>query len=341
MNPRPDQRRSLSKFDVNGAQADHSPSVKSAGITGMITGTRADLIVADDVENPKNSLTQVQREKLLALVAEFDAILKPGGNSEIKYLGTPQVHDSLYKNLGNKRDKNGNLVYHTRIWPSRKPDDSEDRYDGNLAPYIVQLDIPVGYPTDPLRFDDDDLIEREGSYGRSGFALQFQLDTTLSDDLKFPLKCSDFVVMDVDTDIAPIKVSYGSTSAELLDVDCVGMKGDRWYRPRYTSDSHTEYTDSVLYIDPSGRGKDNTGYCVAKYLAGYVHIRRLGGLPGGYDQKTLTALARIAKVEKVNNVIIESNFGRRNCRIKRNLIQGNSRTDNPEPSLRNLGRCND
>ncbi|NBT53214.1 MAG: hypothetical protein EBT12_16995, partial [Marivivens sp.] len=35
--------------------------------------------------------------------------------------------------------------------------------------------------TDPDRFDNEDLIEREASMGRSNFMLQFMLDTTLSD----------------------------------------------------------------------------------------------------------------------------------------------------------------
>ena len=39
-----------------------------------------------------------------------------------------------------------------------------------------------GDPTDPDRFDNEDLVEREASMGRSGnFTLQFMLDTSLSD----------------------------------------------------------------------------------------------------------------------------------------------------------------
>ena len=35
-------------FDVGGVVPDISPSVKSIGITGQITGTRADILIADD-----------------------------------------------------------------------------------------------------------------------------------------------------------------------------------------------------------------------------------------------------------------------------------------------------
>jgi hypothetical protein len=55
-----------------------------------------------------------------------------------------------------------------------------------------------GAPTDPARFHDTDLLEREASYGRSGFALQFMLDTSVSDGDRYPLKLSDLVVMAID-----------------------------------------------------------------------------------------------------------------------------------------------
>lgn len=41
-------RDTQNQFDVHGAVPDISPSVKSVGITGQITGTRADLLIADD-----------------------------------------------------------------------------------------------------------------------------------------------------------------------------------------------------------------------------------------------------------------------------------------------------
>jgi hypothetical protein len=73
LKPREDQRRSKLMFDVGPAEPDQNASVMSAGITGQITGFRADIIVPDDVEVPKNSETQLQREKLAERVKEFES----------------------------------------------------------------------------------------------------------------------------------------------------------------------------------------------------------------------------------------------------------------------------
>ena len=62
------QRDTQNLFDVGPAKADHSPSVKSVGIKGQLTGSRADIIVSDDVEIPLNSFTQVLRDQLFELV---------------------------------------------------------------------------------------------------------------------------------------------------------------------------------------------------------------------------------------------------------------------------------
>jgi len=89
--PRNNQRSSKISFDVAPAKADQSPSVKSVGITGQLTGSRADIIIADDIEVTGNSATQGMRDKLKELTKEFAAILKPQEQSKIIYLGTPQT----------------------------------------------------------------------------------------------------------------------------------------------------------------------------------------------------------------------------------------------------------
>jgi hypothetical protein len=117
--------------------------------------------------------------------------------------------------------------------------------------------------------------------------------------------------MDLNIDVAPPKVVWGrAPELEIKDLPNVGFTGDRLYRPmQIVGDTWAEYTGSVLTIDPSGRGKDETGYAVTKVLHGQIFTLELGGFQGGYEPATLQALAIIAHRQKVNLVLIESNFG--------------------------------
>jgi len=304
--PSESQRQSKISFDVKPARASHQPSVKSLGITGQLAGSRADLIVADDVEVPNNSQTQGMREKLSESVKEFESIIKPKGR--ILFLGTPQTEQSLYNLLPERG-------YRLRIWTAKYPTDKQlKNLSINLSPKIlkeIQNDKSLeNKSTDPKRFTDEDLMEREASYGRTGFAMQFMLDTKLSDLDKYPLKLSDLVVMNLNPDKAPEKVIW-ATSPELKinDIPCVGLNGDAFYRPMAIQGDWADYTGSVMAIDPSGRGKDETAYAVVKMLHGQLFVTKAGGLSGGYDDQTLQKLCDIAKEEKVNFVLIESNFG--------------------------------
>lgn len=304
--PKEGQRNSKISFDVAPAKASHSPSVKSVGITGQLAGSRADLIVADDIEVPNNSATQTMREKLAESIKEFDAVLKPEG--KIVYLGTPQTEMSIYELLPERG-------YEVRIWSARYPKETQrERMAGRLAPMLqdaLDRDKTVeGKPTDPQRFDEDDLVERELSYGRSGFSLQFMLDTSLSDQDRYPLKLSDLIVLPCNTTKAPENIIWGRLPQnEVKDVPNVGLNGDKIYAPQQVIGDWIPYTGSVMAIDPSGRGADETSYAVVKMLNGNLYVTKAGGIQGGYSSETLQGLANIAKAEDVNMIIIESNFG--------------------------------
>ena len=307
LKPTEHQRFSKIAFDVGPAPASHAPSVKSLGISSQLTGSRADIIVADDVEVPNNSATQGMRDKLDEQVKEFEAILKPLDSSRILFLGTPQCEDSIY----NKLRERG---YNARIWPSEYPDESEviSNYGGDLAPLIADNidETTTSTTTEPLRFTDMDLEERKMSYGRTGYALQFMLNPKLSDADRYPLKINDLIIMDVDVDTAPEKVLWSSDQDQAdRTLPNVGLSGDRYKRPAKTVGDNVPYTGSVLSIDPSGRGKDETGYAVVKMLNGQLFVPCAGGIRGGYDEVTLKRLVSIAKDNKVNKVVIESNFG--------------------------------
>ncbi|MCQ4158749.1 phage terminase large subunit [Roseomonas sp. GC11] len=300
------QLTSLERWEVGPAKTDASPSVKSVGITGQLTGSRADTIVADDVEITNNSDTVGKREKLAELVKEFDAVLKPNG--QIIYLGTAQTEESIYTRQLATRG------YEVRIWPVRYPTQTQrDKYGPWLAPWVIEQisrGAPEGSPVEPSRFPESDLIERELSYGRSGFALQFMLDTSLSDAEKFPLKLRDLIVMGCDPQQAPVKLAWASSGDVVVQgLPLLGFSGDRYHRPIFVSQEWQTYQGIVMAIDPSGRGADELGYAVVAMLNGRLYLLDCQGLTGGYHDDNLKKLAETAKRFKVKEIIVEKNMG--------------------------------
>jgi hypothetical protein len=300
-----DQRWSRVSFDIAGCRPAQSPSVKSVGITGQLTGSRADLIVFDDVEVPSNSATDMMREKLLQLVTEGESVLTPKPDSRIVFLGTPQTTFTIYRTL---RERN----YRPFVWPARYPK-SLIGYEDILAPQL-QKDIDAkGHdklawsPTD-TRFSEINLLEREQSMSRSNFMLQFMLDTSLSDALKFPLKLSDFSVLPLDREKGPSDLVWGSDKETLLDMPAVALPGDRWHRPKAVSE-FVPYGQTIVAVDPSGRGKDETVAVVLSQINGLIFIRDMMATQDGYSDKTLCGILRMAGRYGASMCLIESNFG--------------------------------
>ena len=297
------ERATQNMFDMHNCKPKGSPSLMSAGITSQITGMRADIIIADDIEVVSNSATHALRDKLATLVTELDAILTPQGRTI--YLGTPQTELSLYNTLYARG-------YEMKIWTALVPTDKQaEGYGAKLAQMIrdMMLVKDAGLSTDPKRFTDEDLAERQLSYGKSGFALQFMLDTSLSDGDKFPLKINDLVIDSVNNKL-PNEVFWSNNPLnKMKDLHNVSMAGQNFYSPSQSEVSFSAPQMTILSIDPSGRGKDETAYTVAHLLNGNIFIPKLGGVKGGYTDDVMKELSNIAKQYKVNKVIVESNFG--------------------------------
>jgi hypothetical protein len=299
-----DARWSRISFDVNCAPH-QAPSVKSVGITGQLTGSRADLMILDDIEVPGNSMTELMREKLLQLCTEAESILTPNDDSRIMYLGTPQTTFTVYRKLAERN-------YRPFVWPARFPKDSTP-YEGLLAPQL-QEDIDNGATagdcTDPDRFSDEDLLQREAAMGRSNFMLQFQLDTTLSDAEKFPLKMADLIVTSVNPTKAPDNVIWCSDPRNVLkDLPTVGLPGDYFYSPMQLQGEWTEYDETICSVDPSGRGTDETAAAYISQKNGFLYLHEMRAYRDGYSDNTLLDILKGCKKYNVTTLVIETNFG--------------------------------
>ena len=298
-----DARWSRISFDVN-CSPHQAPSVKSVGITGQLTGSRADLMILDDIEVPGNSMTEFMREKLLQLCTEAESILTPKNDSRILFLGTPQTSFTVYRKLAERS-------YRPFVWPARYPRNTTN-YEGLLAPQL-QEDIDQGaepWAVTDDRFNDDDLVEREASMGRSNFMLQFMLDTSLSDADKYPLKMADLVVTAVNPSDAPDAVIWCSDPRNVLkELPTVGLPGDYFYSPMQLQGEWLPYQETICSVDPSGRGSDETAAAFISQRNGFLYLHEMRAYRDGYSDKTLLDILKGCKKYGVTKLVVETNFG--------------------------------
>lgn len=94
LKPKAKDQWASDRFTINRSKELRDPSVLARGIGANITGARADLIVCDDVEVPKNCDSAGKRQELRQRLGELDFILVPSGM--ILYVGTPHTKNTIY-----------------------------------------------------------------------------------------------------------------------------------------------------------------------------------------------------------------------------------------------------
>lgn len=320
---RPDRhngdRSSTKAFDVNWMLkgAEKSPSVACIGITANMQGRRADLLIPDDIESSKNGLTETQRLALENLSKDFTSICQKG---RICYMGTPQTVDSIYKNLPRRG-------YTIRVWPGRYPTEEEvPMYGDTLAPYIrdriyyypqIQTGGGAngdrGWAVDPVILDEAALVKKELDQGPEYFQLQHMLDTTLSDEGRYPLKSRNLVVMDVPHDKAPGAVQW--LPSPKLKIDELFTShyhcNPELYRAFSCSETTYEYEFKYIHVDPAGGGEnaDEIAAMAVYMLHGYLFYPEQIALQGGHTEENLRELAEFCCRHQTMEIGVEQNMG--------------------------------
>jgi hypothetical protein len=304
MTPRHNEERtSGSAFDVVGAEPSDSPSVYAVGVGNPIAGFRATLLIYDDIESVQSAASAVLTEKIDTNASEAHNLLI-AGRDEVITLCTPHSMSSVYVEWLNRGHK-------ALIIPAEYPEDIQV-YGGFLAPYIVSRlknnKNLVGTNVDE-RFPKELLEERKLVTGKSKYKLQYMLDTTASDDLRHPLKLKDLIVVDVDIEDFPERITYSSMPDNTAYIKHNGFKNDRLYYPSYISSDRTNYEYKIMAIDPAGSGSDETGFAVIFSSRGRLVIHKIGGITGGYNEESIVQLLQIAYASKVDTLVLEKNFG--------------------------------
>ncbi len=172
--PRADQWAS-DQFTVNRAAELRDPSMLARGIGANVTGSRADVIICDDVEVPNTCDTAAKRADLRARLTEIEYVLVPGGLQ--LYVGTPHTHDTIYAAtpLANTGHGRPFLAGFERLelpllsdtgasrWPERFPQDQIDALKQRSGPNKFKSQMllqPVNIFDS--RLDPDRLIPYDG-----------------------------------------------------------------------------------------------------------------------------------------------------------------------------------
>lgn len=140
-------------FTLRRTLEQRDPSMLARGVTSNITGSRADIVICDDVEVPNTCDTAEKREALRARLREMVYVLAPGG-AQI-YVGTPHHYYSIYADEARKEvgedqpflngferlvrpilTENG-----TSAWPERYPLEAIERIKADTGPnkFISQM----------------------------------------------------------------------------------------------------------------------------------------------------------------------------------------------------------
>jgi hypothetical protein len=94
LKPRRREQWAADQFTVNRAGELRDPSMIAKGIGANITGSRADIVICDDVEVPNTCDSAPKRADLRERLGEIDYVLVPGGLQ--LYVGTPHSYYTIY-----------------------------------------------------------------------------------------------------------------------------------------------------------------------------------------------------------------------------------------------------
>lgn len=300
------------RFDLGCCgKGDRTTSMTAVGIDGTLPGARAGLIIADDVEHPKNTITHDMRVKLRDKVTELENILLPGG--DIIYLGTYHHLESLYDAL-QKGDPDRNYKpYRFRNWPIQYP--TPELTTPILAPMIAK-DLregraTPGEPTWPERFSREHIQSLVMS--NTKFNQQYMGFQNAADVAQFPLKLSDFIVSPVNTLLAPIAIQWGKMTSRgpttIEDIASVGYGDDQFYGPCMVSDQWIPYVGTKAFLDPAGTGEDEMAWAIGGQLHGYIFTKSLQAVKGGPTEANLDKLVADLKTQRCHELYVEKNFG--------------------------------
>jgi hypothetical protein len=153
------------------------PSLLARGVTSNITGSRADIVICDDVEVPNTCRSPAKREELRDRLHEISYVLVPGGLQ--LYAGTPHCVDTIYDDSPNEKEKHNLLQGFQRLviplvdvngrsnWPERFPENCIDDLKRQTGPSKFQSQMMLRpAEDDDVRLDPSQIVQYEANLVR-------------------------------------------------------------------------------------------------------------------------------------------------------------------------------
>ncbi len=252
-------------FKVRGATSGRNLSVSARGIFTNVTGSRADIIVYDDVEVPKNARSEELRSQLRQRIAESSHLLNPEGKR--LFIGTPHSWKSIYPeiiesgasslripSLYNLQGQFPNYTG-TPSWPERWPLDkiiAKQRSCTGKAEFLSQYQLMPVSPEDSflnsslLRVYDEELRYIEANKNKA-YYLGDKKVTALA-------ACWDPALSKASRDSSVISIAFGDEKGNIYIHRLVEMVGEVEQQCEQAKELLIKFNVPIIHIETNGVG---------------------------------------------------------------------------------------
>lgn len=214
------------QFTINRDVELRDPSMLAKGLGANITGLRADLIICDDVEVPKNCDTSIKRQDMREKLNELDYILAPDGMQ--LYIGTPHSFYTIYQT---ERDEN-------------KPE---------IEPFLLnfeKLEIPIldnfGKSSWVERFSEEKIASIRRRSGENKFMSQMMLQpVNIKDSVLNPERLNAYE--------QDLSLTFANEREILKIGEHKMVSASTWWDPSFAAHNGDNSVIACVFIDEAGK----------------------------------------------------------------------------------------
>ncbi len=213
------------KFTINRKKELRDPSMMAKGISSNITGSRADIVICDDVEVPNTCDSAEKRTELRERLHEIEYVLVAGGTQI--YIGTPHSYYTIYAEKPRK----------------------EIGEDYIFLQGFNRLKIPVldieNKPAWPEKYTIEDIERMKNQTGLAKFKSQMMLE---------PVNINEGRLNPADLNIYDAKLEYTEAAKQSI----LSIKGKKlvsasaWWDPAFGSVKGDGSVLACVYTDEDG-----------------------------------------------------------------------------------------